>query len=36
VSLLYLVNKMIVMYWNAQRHNWQMQENQTGISTDDC
>ena len=27
---------MIVMYWNAQRHNWQLQENQTGISTDNC
>jgi len=24
------------MYWNAQRHNWQLQENQTGISTDNC
>jgi len=24
------------MYWNAQRHNWQLQENQTGVSTDNC
>jgi len=24
------------MHWNAQPHNWQMQENQTGISTDNC
>ena len=21
------------MYWSTQRHNWQLQENQTGIST---
>ena len=27
---------MVIMYWNAQRHNWQLQENQTGISTDNC
>jgi len=24
------------MYYNGQRHNWQLQENQTGISTDNC
>jgi len=24
------------MYWNAQRHTWQLQENQSGISTDNC
>jgi len=27
---------MIIMYWNTQRHNWQLQENQTGISTNNC
>jgi len=27
---------MIVMYWNTQHHNWQLQENQTRISTDNC
>ena len=27
---------MTVMYWNAQHHNWQLQENETGISTHNC
>jgi len=27
---------MIVIYWNAKRHNWQLEENQTGISTENC